>query len=299
MRALLLLSVQTRAGGNPWLRAGGWLRRLAGWIPACAGMSGRVAAGMGGVCLVLIAAPAPAFAAQTVELRSEVAMHDGLVTLGDLFGNAGPAGSIIVASGGHDGGALVLDAARLKIVAEANGLSWANAQGLRRIIARSNAGGGASASASGPVRAAEALVYTRDLATGDVVQPEDLAWSKSPAAGIPLDSPRDSRSVIGQAAKRALRAGMGVSQNDVATPMVIKRDDLVAVSYESDGIKLVLQGKAMGAASAGQNVDIVNPGSKKVIQAVATGPGAAVVGPEADRLRAALGANPQLFASLH
>ena len=255
-------------------------------------MHGRLVTVLSAALLLMAA---PAFAAQTVELRADVAMHDGLVTLGDLFGNAGPAGSIIVASGGREGGALVLDAARLKIVAEANGLTWANAQGLRRIIARS----GAAPANSGPARAAEALVYTRDLATGDVVQPEDLAWSKSPAAGVPVDSPRDSRSVIGQAAKRPLRAGMGVSQNDVATPLVIKRDDLVAVSYESGGIKLVLQGKALGGASAGQNVDIVNPASKKIIQAVATGPGAAVVGPEAERLRAALGANPQLFASLH
>ena len=248
---------------------------------------------LGGLLLFLAA---PALAATTVELKSEVAMHDGLVTLGDLFGDAGSAGPVIVASGGREGGSLVLDAARLKVVAEAHGLIWPNAQGLRRIIARSGGGG---AAAPTQVRSAEALVYTRDLAAGDVVQPTDLAWSKSPANGVPLDSPRDSRSVIGQAAKRPLRAGMGVSQNDVATPQVIKKDDLVAVSYEAGGIKLVLQGKALGGAAAGQNVDIVNPASRKIIQAVATGPGEAVVGPEAERIKSALGANPQLFAALH
>jgi flagella basal body P-ring formation protein FlgA len=61
---------------------------------------------------------------------------------------------------------------------------------------------------------------------------------------------------------------------------------MVAVSYDVGGVKLTLQGKALAAASLGERVQVRNPASNKVIQAVATGPGAAVVGPEADRLKA-------------
>ena len=63
--------------------------------------------------------------------------------------------------------------------------------------------------------------------------------------------------------------------------------------------KLVLQGRALGGAAIGEVVDILNPASKKVIQAVASGPDEAVVGPEAERIKSAGPANSRLFASLN
>ncbi len=116
--------------------------------------------------------------------------------------------------------------------------------------------------------------------------------------GVPLDAPHDADEVIGMAARRPLREGAAASLHDVSAPVVIKRGDVVQVSYEADGIKLVLQAQAMSDATIGQAVNVVNPASKKTIQAVAAGPGAAVVGPEAERLRAAADANPQLIASI-
>ncbi len=246
---------------------------------------------------LVLAAAAPAFAAQIVELRPDVAVHDGQVTLADLFDDAGPQGAVVVASGGAPGANLVLDAGRVRMIAQLHGLDWANSRGLQRVIARA----GLSPAAAGPMgsrdRVTEVLVYARDFQTGEIVQPEDVMWSKS-FAGAPSDAPHDSRAVIGEAAKRALRAGAPVSLKDVSAPQVIKKDDIVAVAYEAGGIKLILQAKAVTAAAAGETFNVVNPGSKKVVQAVAIGPGEAVVGPQADRIRAALQADPRLFASL-
>jgi flagella basal body P-ring formation protein FlgA len=77
--------------------------------------------------------------------------------------------------------------------------------------------------------------------------------------------------------------------------MVIKRDDVISVTYEADGISVTLQAKAMQAAAVGDAFNVMNPASKKIIQAVATGPGEAVVGPRADLARAA---SPTQFAAL-
>ena len=86
--------------------------------------------------------------------------------------------------------------------------------------------------------------------------------------------------------KRPLRAGATVSARDVSAPQVIKSGDLITVTYEDGGISLVLQGKAMAAAGLGETLAVQNIASKKIIQAVASGPGQAVVGPAADQLKA-------------
>ena len=105
-------------------------------------------------------------------------------------------------------------------------------------------------------------------------------------AGAPMDAPRDADAVIGLAAKRPLREGAAVQSRDVAAAQVIKTGDLVTITYEDGGISLSLQGKAMAAAATGELFAVQNPLSKKIIQAVATGPGSAAVGPQAQSLQA-------------
>jgi flagella basal body P-ring formation protein FlgA len=68
---------------------------------------------------------------------------------------------------------------------------------------------------------------------------------------------------------------------------VIKSGDLVSVTYDADGVSLEMQGKAMGAAAVGDTLAVQNLVSKKVIQTVVTGPGQAVVGPQADQMKSA------------
>ena len=247
------------------------------------------------LALGLLAGPGPAVAA-AVDLRPDLAAPGGRVTLGDLFEGASGASGVLVASGGEAGGSLVLDARQVQAVAAANGLQWANARGLGRLIARVQSN---PAPLGRRAATAEVLTYARDFAAGEVVQPEDIVWAAPSGFGAPIDTPRDARSVIGQAARRPLRAGTSVSLADLSAPKVIKRDEMVQVAYAAGGVRLLLQGKAMGGAAIGEVVDIQNPASKKIIQAVASGPDEAVVGPEAERIKAAAATRPKLFASLN
>lgn len=254
--------------------------------------------------LVLLLGPRPAFAAAVVELRGDITAPSGQLTLGDLFVGAGAASDVVVGTSGHERGSVILSAAYLQNLAAAHGLEWDNAQHLNRLVARIDPDQAAAVSARAPQdrRAAvtrEVLVYARDFVAGEVVGAEDIVWATPTGYGTPLDAPRDSRGVIGQAVRRPIRAGAAVSLADLSSPKVIKRDDLVTVAYAAGGIKLVLQGKAMSSAALGEVVDILNPTSKKTIQAVAAGPDQAVVGPEAERIKSAGPSNSRLFASLN
>ncbi len=235
------------------------------------------------VAILALAFGGAAFAGP-VELRDQVAISGGRLTLGDLFDGAGAASKVVVATAAP-GSNVVLDAARLLVVARANGLQWSNAQGLRRVIARADAAGGTAAAGNRTV-----LMYARSIAAGEIVQPEDLVWGK--AVGAPADAPRDADAVIGKAAKRPLREGAAVAQRDIAAPQIIKKDEVVSVAFEADGIKLTLRAKAMTGAALGETFNVVNPTSRKVVQALAIGPGEAVVGPAADA------AKSQQFAAI-
>jgi len=237
----------------------------------------------------LVALPATALAGP-VELRQDITVSNGRVTLGDLFAEAGPAASVVVARM-QPGQTAELDATQVQIVARSNGVDWGNFAGLRRITVQS----AAPEPAPAPKAAARAsqtpvLAYTHSLNAGDIVQPQDLAWSRDAVAGA--DTPRDPDAVIGMAVRRPLREGDAVSLRDVSSPMVIKKDDVISVTFAMSGLSLTLQAKALTDAAAGQSVSVMNPASRKILQAVATAPGQAVVGPEADQIKTAVRLSP-------
>ncbi|WP_029916081.1 flagellar basal body P-ring formation chaperone FlgA [Caulobacter sp. UNC358MFTsu5.1] len=221
----------------------------------------------------------PALAGTSVSLRPDTTDADGKITLGELFDGAGAASNVVVAT--RVGPSAVLDAGAVQIAARRAGLDWDNANGVRRIIVRQGSDAGLAGAPRGNV---EVLAYARSLATGEMVQPEDLVWVKMAAA--PSDAPRDADDVIGMTVKRPLRQGAAASLRDVSTPQVIKAGDIVAVTYEDDGVALTLQGKAMSAAAIGESLMVQNTASKKIIETVVTGPGSTAVGPQAMRLKA-------------
>ena len=220
----------------------------------------------------------PAAAGQPVSLKAHT-LASGPVTLGDLFEGAGRAGHVVVGPASQGGANVVLDAASVQRTARLAGLDWDNPQGIRRIVVR----GGPAQQRAGAM--AQVLTYARNINPGEVIAAEDLTWGDVAAFAAPQDAPRDADIVIGKAAKKPLRAGAAVSSRDLDAPQVIKRDDLVQVTYRAGGVTLTLQGKAMQAATVGQAFSVQNSASKKTIEAVAVGPGRAIVGPEAEFVR--------------
>jgi flagella basal body P-ring formation protein FlgA len=130
------------------------------------------------------------------------------------------------------------------------------------------------------------LTYARNLAAGDVVQPEDVVWTDVQAHLAAGGGPSDAEQVIGLSARRALRAGAVVGARDLAAPQVIARNDTVEVAFVAGGVTLTVTGRAMRNAAVGEPVTITNLTSGRQIEAVATGPGQAVAGPQAQVARA-------------
>lgn len=240
--------------------------------------------------LAALTIAAPALAATPVTLRADVSDADGVVTLGDLFDGAGPAARTPIAT--RTGASVILNAAAVRAAAWRAGLDWPNAQGLSTIVVRGGAPAATGVNAVAATSAAVAprgnvdvLTWTRNIATGDVIQPSDLIWAK--AAAAPGDAPSDPDQLVGQAARRALRAGAVAAGGDVAALQVIKQGELVTLTYENEGVSLALQARALTGGAVGDTINVQNVTSKKTVQAVVSGPGQAAVGPAAAELKLA------------
>jgi flagella basal body P-ring formation protein FlgA len=247
----------------------------------------------------LCAMPGLALAGQTVALRAQPLSHGAVVTLGDLFDGAqGEAAKVVVTRVPPAGQQSVLEASLVQSIAHNAGLDWNNAQGLHHIIVESGPAEPAPrlvrTEAGAPLRAARAhaparrhadqtLVYARNIMTGEILQPSDLEWSDN-AIGA-ADTPDEPQVIMGKAARRPLRAGAVCELHDLDSPKIVHRNEVIDVAYQDDGVRVVLEGKAMSDAAVGDTVQVMNISSKKIIEAVASAPGQAVVGPEAERLK--------------
>lgn len=236
----------------------------------------------------LVMAASPTLAGP-VTLKANPVDEDGRVTLGEVFENAGSAANVVV--GERTGPSIVFEAGQLQGLALRSGLQWSNPQGLRRVVVRRGAVQTASAASASPTAAAqpgrtvEVLAYARNIAAGEVIQPEDVVWSTVQAHQARSAGPQDAEQVIGLSAKRALRAGAAVASRDLASPQVIARNDMVEVAFVAGGVRLTVTGRATRDASVGEAVPVLNTVSGKTIDAVATGPGRAVTGPAAHAAR--------------
>lgn len=232
--------------------------------------------------LALVASPA---LAGPVTLKANPVDDDGRVTLGDIFDGAGSASGVVVAN--RAGPSVVFEAGQLQAMASRSGLQWANPQGLRRVVVRNAAmAPGAAPAAAGVATPAaaqrgatvEVLTYARNLAAGDVLQPEDVIWSTVQAHLAQGGSPSDPDMVVGLSARRALRAGAVVGARDLVSPRVIARNDMVEVAFIAGGVTLTVTGRATRDAAVGEPVPVLNTTSGRTIDAIASGPGQARAG---------------------
>ncbi len=124
----------------------------------------------------------------------------------------------------------------------------------------------------------DAIAVDRPIERGELLKASDLTMVRRPKAeaGAALT---DGDAAVGLAARHALRPDQPLAAADLMKPEIVARNDSVTIIYQVPGITLTLRGQAKDAGAIGDTISVVNTESKRVMQAVVSGPDRVTVGP--------------------
>lgn len=126
---------------------------------------------------------------------------------------------------------------------------------------------------AGPVLA-ESVVATRTIRAKSVIAPEDLTLVSADLPGA-LSDPAEA---IGLEARVAIYAGKPVRPGDLGPPTLVERNQLVTLVYLSGGLEISTEGRALARGSVGDEVRVMNLGSRNTVMGRVGPDGAVYVG---------------------
>jgi flagella basal body P-ring formation protein FlgA len=127
------------------------------------------------------------------------------------------------------------------------------------------------------IETAEVVTLARAIPRGETIRENDIVLERLPRAEVVTEAIARTDLVVNQAARRALRAGQTLRAADLMKPQIVSRDDAVTIIFRTSSITLTLRGKAMGNGAEGETISVLNPTSKRIVQATITAPGVVTV----------------------
>ncbi|MBC7781955.1 MAG: flagellar basal body P-ring formation protein FlgA [Proteobacteria bacterium] len=124
---------------------------------------------------------------------------------------------------------------------------------------------------SGPV-----VIANRALAPGAVIEPNDVGVRTEDLTALPASVLLDPAQAIGRTLASGIPAGAALRAENVKLQWAVVQGQTVRVVYESDGLRVTADGKALGNAAVGQGVE-VRVGSGKTVRGTARSSGVVVV----------------------
>ena len=99
---------------------------------------------------------------------------------------------------------------------------------------------------------------SRSIASGDRIRESDLAETTVSAARAPRGAVFDKSELVGKEARRTLLEGRPVTQDAIGEPIVIRRNDAVALVFENASVSLRAKGRALEDGARGEVIRVMN-----------------------------------------
>lgn len=104
---------------------------------------------------------------------------------------------------------------------------------------------------------------------GTVLAPSDLEMKLVPLKFAESTGIVSFDQLVGKQLQRSARSGLMLRAGDVTDPLVVSRNQMVTVYLRSGPMTLTVKGQALGNASAGQPVQVLNVATKKILSGTA------------------------------
>jgi flagella basal body P-ring formation protein FlgA len=118
------------------------------------------------------------------------------------------------------------------------------------------------------------VVATRTIRAKTLIGPEDLTLVSAELPGALTDP----AVALGQEARVAIYAGKPVRPGDFGPPTLVDRNQLVTLVYVSGGLAISTEGRALGRGAAGEDIRVMNLGSRNTVTGRIGPDGAVYVG---------------------
>jgi len=123
----------------------------------------------------------------------------------------------------------------------------------------------------------EVPALARPMRQGDVITIEDIIYIPAKSSRIGISAITDAEDLIGKTPRRPLAAEKPLRTTDVSTPIVIRKGDLVSITWKKGGIILTTRGRAMDNAGEGEPLRLASTGTSRIIEANAVSAGQATI----------------------
>jgi flagellar basal body P-ring formation protein FlgA len=121
----------------------------------------------------------------------------------------------------------------------------------------------------------DAFTVDHPVERGEIVKASDLVVIRRPKSESRAIT--DLHAAAGMAARRELRPGQPLQTADLMKPAIVQHNDIVTVVYEAPGLTLTLRGQAQDSGALGDTINVMNLETKRIVQAVVSGPGRVTV----------------------
>lgn len=117
----------------------------------------------------------------------------------------------------------------------------------------------------------------RQVMPGEAIEAADIDWIQMPVEKIGRGVVLDISLLVGMTTRRPVRVGEPIRQRDLRQPVVVPKNSLVSIVYQTERMLLTAQGRALEDGALGNVVRIMNTKSNTVINAVVAAPGRVTV----------------------
>jgi flagella basal body P-ring formation protein FlgA len=128
--------------------------------------------------------------------------------------------------------------------------------------------------AMAPTAQADVLLAARTMRAGTAIGPADVVLTTDTA---PFGAASMIEEAIGQEARVTLYAGRPIPLASLGPPAMVERNQLVTLLFQQGGLNIRAEGRALARGAEGDEVRIMNLGSRSTVFGVVAGPGLVVV----------------------